>query len=122
MLSGARERRGLMGTDFVVRFKAEGYIEAVFILDPNGTPLPPQTLAWPFATTKVLTSMPQLMSVKLKPALPVLIKAAGSEDELIRQTAVEKLEKLALQARPELRAAAKKALEKVKSVARRPRD
>jgi len=108
-------RRGLMGTDFVVRVKSEGYIEAVFILDPSGTPLPAQTVKWPFASTSVLTAMPKNMTVRLKPALPVLVKAAKSPLALIRDTALEELEVLSRQARPQLRKAAAEALKKIKA-------
>ena len=63
----------------------------------------------------VLTAMPETMTVKLKPALPVLVKAAKSPQQLIRWTAMEELGKLSRRARPKLRQATAEALEKIRT-------
>lgn len=112
-------RRGLVGTHFVLTVRAEGYIEAVYIHDPAGAPLPAQTAAWPFADTKVLTKMPKTMTVRLAPALPVLVKAAASKNRLIRETAIEHLEELSRTAGGKLRGEAKEALEKIRTEKRK---
>ena len=79
-------RGGIFQTDFVFRVRAKGYIEAVFIVDPHNIPLPPSTVAWPFADTTVHTSLPATIAARLKPAKPVLLKALTSSDKLIRDT------------------------------------
>jgi len=87
-------RGGLFQTDVSIQVTAQGYIKRVLILDPKGTPLPPQTIDWPFQDTSVHVSPPEPLNVRLKPALPVILKALQSKDPLIKQTAAEELRKL----------------------------
>ena len=94
VLAPPARRGGIFQTDFVFRVRAKGYIEAVFIVDPHNVPLPPSTVAWPFADTTVHTSLPATITARLKPAKPVLLKALTSSDKLIRETAREMLREL----------------------------
>jgi len=89
-------RGGLSATDVTIRVTAQGYITRVFIIDPNAlrSPLPQQTIDWPFQNTSVHVSPPVPLHVRLKPALPVILKALQSKDPLIKQTAEEELRRL----------------------------
>jgi hypothetical protein len=87
-------RGGLFQTDVSIKVTAKGYIKRVLILDPRGTPLPQQTIDWSFQDTSVHRSPPEPLKVKLKPALPVLLKALQSKDPLIQQIAEQELRKL----------------------------
>ncbi len=87
-------RGGWFGTHFALVVRAREYIDAVFIVDPNNTPLPPSTATWPFVDTTIHTSLPATMTIELQPAKPVLLKALESSDPLIRQTAEEELQEL----------------------------
>jgi len=94
ILNPPSRRGGWFGTSFSLQVLAGGYIEAVLIVDPNNTPLPPSTVAWPFKDTTVHTTLPAKMTVKLQPAKAILLKAEQSSDPLIKQTAQEMLQKL----------------------------
>ena len=87
-------RGGLFQTDVSIKVTAKGYIDRALIIDPKATPLPQQTIDWPFQDTSVHPSPPEPLEVKLKPALPVILKALQSKDLLIKQTAAEELGKL----------------------------
>jgi hypothetical protein len=86
-------RGGLFQTDVSIQVTAKGYIKRVLILDPKATPLPQQTIDWPFQDTSVHLSPPEPLNLKLKPALPVILEALHSKDPLIKQTAEEELRK-----------------------------
>lgn len=87
-------RGGLFATDVTIRVAAQGYIRRVIIIDPKGTPLPRQTVDWPFQDTSVSTSLPDPLDVVLKPAMPIILRALQSKDPLIRQTAEQELRQL----------------------------
>lgn len=87
-------RGGWFQTDYVFIVRAPRHIEAVFIVDPNNTPLPASTRNWPFATTTIQTTLPKEMDIRLAPAEPVFRQALKSADKLIRETAAEKLKEL----------------------------
>jgi len=93
-LKPPNRRGGRFGTDIGLSVTATGYIDAVFVVDPNATPLPPSAAAWPFADTTVQKSLSGIMTIRLRPARPVLLKALKSPDSLIRTTAQEKLAQL----------------------------
>jgi hypothetical protein len=86
-------RGGLFQTDVSIQVTAKGYIDRALIIDPKATPLPPQTIAWPFQETSVHVSPPEPLRVRLKPALPIILKALQSKDPLIKQVAEEELRK-----------------------------
>jgi len=88
-------RGGLSQTDLSIKITAKGYIERVLIIYPKGNlVLPQQTIDWPFADTSIHKSPPEPFNVRLKPALPVILKAIQSKDPLIKWKAEQELRKL----------------------------
>jgi hypothetical protein len=90
-LASPRRRGGWFGTDFHLAVAAPGYIDAICIVDPHGTPLPPSTVAWPFATTTTQASLPATLHLQLKPEGPVLQQALQSADPVVREIASKRL-------------------------------
>jgi hypothetical protein len=93
-LNPPARRRGWFGTSFTLQVSAREYIDAVLIVDPENTPLPPQTAAWPFAETSIHQALPETLTIQLQAAKPVIQNALSSPDPLIRQAAQEKLKSL----------------------------
>jgi hypothetical protein len=93
-LESPRRRRGFFGTDHSVSVAAKGYIDAVFIVDPSERPLPKDTREFPFIETSVRRRLPAEMTIRLKPAIPVLLTVFRSENALYRSIAKRELRKL----------------------------
>jgi hypothetical protein len=87
-------RGGWFGTDHSVSVSAKGYIKKVFIVDPSERPLPESTRTYPFVETSVHRSLPAQMTIRLNPAIPVLLKAFKSDNPRYRSIAKRELAKL----------------------------
>jgi hypothetical protein len=87
-------RGGWFGTDFHLRVIAGGYIESVQIFDTRNNPLPKETRDWPFVDTSIFQYPPSNLTVRMKPAKPILLEALESKNPLIRETAADELKKL----------------------------
>lgn len=95
-------RGGLFSTRVAISISAAGYITRVLVIDPNNAPLPQQTVDWPFRDTSVHISPPEPLDVKLKPALPVILKALQSKEPFVRKIAEEELLRLKKNIQPSL--------------------
>ncbi len=68
-------RGGLFGSSFALEATAQGYLPAVVFIEPSSNPLPASTESYPFRTVAQFTQVPSRYQLKLKPAVPVYLKA-----------------------------------------------
>ena len=84
-------RGGLFGSSFVLKVSSDGYIPVCILADPSNTPLPESTESYPFIDTTQVREYPAEVLVKLKPAVPVWLKAIRSGVPFHQKVAREKL-------------------------------
>ena len=83
-------RAGLYKNEYCLTVMADGYITAMFFVqEGEGVGQP-----WPLLDKTARPSLPERMTIKLRPAKPVLLELSKSPDEQYRRVAEEELRKL----------------------------